>query len=629
MEKMVGRNDPCPCGSGKKYKKCCANKNEASVEQLVDEELELVIENAFVQDWPDEVIREFECYQVQWNKLLKKTFDKDRLLEIISEYVIFVARRDLWKRYLLKILNGTIRSSVRSVLEQWQDPVVLLGKVVNNSEDSVVVEEILGTERFQLEKRAETPTAEGAIFLGVVLRDNRQWSDGIHVITGLLYLDNRNGLFEKDVVALAESSGIENRNEFYKEHLLDIYNLLNKTIDMSVEETLFSEELTDLQRQAVSILEDHMDEENLLPEVQTYLKSVLTKYLVLDQPGFRKPEILAAATFLIAVELEVSEHLIYTQGEIAKLFGVSVAAIVKHADGIGEYAFDIPLNIRGDVEEGPKIHYAVGTDPLITEASNWKMYCRLNENDFETFEETQAFINQTMNAPFIPKNHKQKAQMIAFEAYAAKTDEERVALAKKVLQHDPTNTDGLLLKAERNEKLEEKLKIYQLAIKSGEKFFDDEDIDNPWRLVTNRPYMRAIFAYGVALFEARNYKKAGSVFEKLLEINPHDNQGARYIAIASWIHAKKYEQALEILDDYYEDMRTDPVYLYLDWYTDVNYYGESSEDAVMMFAEAMKANPHVKQMLDKKPTAIAYPKALNVSTGSIEEAQYIWKLLQS
>ncbi|MBR6584145.1 MAG: SEC-C domain-containing protein, partial [Firmicutes bacterium] len=26
-EKEPGRNDPCPCGSGKKYKKCCgANK---------------------------------------------------------------------------------------------------------------------------------------------------------------------------------------------------------------------------------------------------------------------------------------------------------------------------------------------------------------------------------------------------------------------------------------------------------------------------------------------------------------------------------------------------------------------------------------------------------------------------
>ena len=26
MDKKVGRNDPCPCGSGKKYKKCCLRK---------------------------------------------------------------------------------------------------------------------------------------------------------------------------------------------------------------------------------------------------------------------------------------------------------------------------------------------------------------------------------------------------------------------------------------------------------------------------------------------------------------------------------------------------------------------------------------------------------------------------
>lgn len=24
-EPKIGRNDPCPCGSGKKYKKCCGN----------------------------------------------------------------------------------------------------------------------------------------------------------------------------------------------------------------------------------------------------------------------------------------------------------------------------------------------------------------------------------------------------------------------------------------------------------------------------------------------------------------------------------------------------------------------------------------------------------------------------
>ena len=27
----IGRNDPCPCGSGRKYKRCCMGKGEASV----------------------------------------------------------------------------------------------------------------------------------------------------------------------------------------------------------------------------------------------------------------------------------------------------------------------------------------------------------------------------------------------------------------------------------------------------------------------------------------------------------------------------------------------------------------------------------------------------------------------
>jgi hypothetical protein len=26
MNEKVGRNDPCPCGSGKKFKSCCMNK---------------------------------------------------------------------------------------------------------------------------------------------------------------------------------------------------------------------------------------------------------------------------------------------------------------------------------------------------------------------------------------------------------------------------------------------------------------------------------------------------------------------------------------------------------------------------------------------------------------------------
>jgi methionyl aminopeptidase len=36
MKTKVGRNDPCPCGSGLKYKKCCADKMERHGEPLKD-----------------------------------------------------------------------------------------------------------------------------------------------------------------------------------------------------------------------------------------------------------------------------------------------------------------------------------------------------------------------------------------------------------------------------------------------------------------------------------------------------------------------------------------------------------------------------------------------------------------
>jgi len=48
----VGRNDPCPCGSGKKYKKCCLaesfiqiGKEETIRKRLVDNLLEFYNKN--------------------------------------------------------------------------------------------------------------------------------------------------------------------------------------------------------------------------------------------------------------------------------------------------------------------------------------------------------------------------------------------------------------------------------------------------------------------------------------------------------------------------------------------------------------------------------------------------------
>lgn len=50
ITKRVGRNDPCPCGSGKKYKKCCLSKQEEARKNLPQEKLQEKEEQARLRE---------------------------------------------------------------------------------------------------------------------------------------------------------------------------------------------------------------------------------------------------------------------------------------------------------------------------------------------------------------------------------------------------------------------------------------------------------------------------------------------------------------------------------------------------------------------------------------------------
>jgi hypothetical protein len=51
MSNKIGRNDSCPCGSGKKYKKCCINSNNPSFKQATMETL------------PPEIMKQFRAHE--------------------------------------------------------------------------------------------------------------------------------------------------------------------------------------------------------------------------------------------------------------------------------------------------------------------------------------------------------------------------------------------------------------------------------------------------------------------------------------------------------------------------------------------------------------------------------------
>jgi hypothetical protein len=50
-----------------------------------------------------------------------------------------------------------------------------------------------------------------------------------------------------------------------------------------------------------------------------------------------------------------------------------------------------------------------------------------------------------------------------------------------------------------------------------------------WSLIDNRPFLRCMHGYGLCLWKLKKFEEAEKVFERMLWLNPPDNQGVRFI----------------------------------------------------------------------------------------------------
>lgn len=338
---MVGRNDPCPCGSGKKYKRCCALEKTDPIETLVNEELNRIVSSVFDTPPSHADIAEYDRCRRQWTSRLGKFWNKEDIDVAVSEYFLFIARPDLWKRHLVRMSNSPIRDAVRSLLDVWKNPFVLFGKVIGEQEDFIVVEEILGNDMHFLENDGKIPLNDlsgDVLVFGTVLPYNRKIENGLYVISSLIFIKDQMEVIRNEIITLAEKSGFETSREFYKEHMIDVYEVLMDRDSLSIDQV--AENLPTLQREAVASLEEVAVAEISNPDVKEVLKNILVSYLVLKQPNFRKPEILSAAMFQAAHEIGIIPYGEYTKAQVAKLFGVSASSITKHAAAIYDYVMD-------------------------------------------------------------------------------------------------------------------------------------------------------------------------------------------------------------------------------------------------------------------------------------------------
>jgi len=77
---------------------------------------------------------------------------------------------------------------------------------------------------------------------------------------------------------------------------------------------------------------------------------------------------------------------------------------------------------------------------------------------------------------------------------------------------------------------EEAIRHYEVGLQIGqlslEKGFDGL---LPWGWIDNRPFLRSMHGFGLCLWRLGRFEEAGRIFDRMLWLNPSDNQGVRFL----------------------------------------------------------------------------------------------------
>lgn len=74
------------------------------------------------------------------------------------------------------------------------------------------------------------------------------------------------------------------------------------------------------------------------------------------------------------------------------------------------------------------------------------------------------------------------------------------------------------------------IRHYEVGVRIGE-FSLGPDFDGllPWGHIDNRPFLRCMHGFGLCLWRLERFEEAEHVFERMLWLNPSDNQGVRFL----------------------------------------------------------------------------------------------------
>lgn len=358
----VGRNEPCPCGSGKKYKKCCEKENVVNIDTLVNQELDVLQAQLYDYIASAQSTEMEESYHHYLAKMDLMQADPDIYeMAFVSWYGATQEDADgvrLIERFVDKQLSAVTRPQTADVLESWKNVRVTAGTVEKVDDNTLRVEEaITGDVMIVTEKFGKLE--ENSFFLGLLLPNGEKY---LPFAQYFIYPAIEKAAMELVKIRF-EQGEFGNLHDYLSGQYLEIADVgfvlysaekkkagkaaasikaadetnSSQDSDETSEEAIEGVEIwkTPEYVEAITSLQNFLTEKGENKKESELLVAVLEKYFYTERPTIRNPKIYSGALVDMAKNIdEISIR--HVQKELAEYFDVSANSISRRSKQIWE-----------------------------------------------------------------------------------------------------------------------------------------------------------------------------------------------------------------------------------------------------------------------------------------------------
>ncbi|PLS04349.1 SEC-C metal-binding domain-containing protein [Neobacillus cucumis] len=605
MEK-INRNEPCPCGSGKKYKKCCGVHDAISITGVLLNEID-ELQKQFLHfayyHYGHDIIEDFEILEAS----MEIENDQEReFYELIHAiwFSLFEGLDDgetIVSKFISAEAGKIKRPKLKQILKSWTYARTVAGIVLAVDDNLLTIQDGFTSERLESINLNETyEVKEGAFFVGILLPFEQKY---VFFPSPLELPDLKPDL----AISYIEDSSMDADYDSPQEYLTDFFMDVVSELPM-VGGLLEVDEMdwpAPIYKEVANLFKEKLEEQIPPPILDTGV-ILWHQFCQKRQKRIQNPTIYVAALHYLLSTFAPIEQV--TQKELGKQYGVSPRSI-------STITSELEKELKDEIGELIRIIYT--EDPISVQVPPQVIeFPKKEDSQSAKTAETISSVTPLQNVSDKPvkktngrkvsRRDEERARNLIYDAMQS-DGKQRYKLAEEALKLNPNCADAYVILAEKTKSLEEAILLYEKGIQAGErelgKEFFMENKGYFWGLIETRPFMRAKLHYAEALSLFGKVDKAAKQYEELLELNPMDNQGVRYSLFVAYMDLEDFDKAHMLLDLYEE---TSAQQLYNKLLLELVKNGYTAR-AGMLLKGAKKENKYVIPYLTGKKRLPAYP----------------------